>query len=97
VIPFANKIVSYLNAKFSGESLPEVQLKRLSACFGCDWLLVEKRNERGQLDINGEKVENPYYYCKKCGCPKTRFWPDSELRKKVTMEGAVCPLNKWVE
>lgn len=89
-------VTSYLRAKFSGVSLPEVQLQRLAICFDCDYLLVEKRNELGKLDaMNGNPVENPYYYCKKCGCPKTRYWPDSELRKKVTMNKLECPLHKW--
>ena len=90
------KAASYLEAKFGGESLPEVQMQRLATCFACEWMLTEKRNSAGILDINGELVQNPYYYCKKCGCPKTRFWPDAELRKKVTFDKAECPLNKWV-
>lgn len=89
------KALSYLEAKFGGESLPEVQLQRLATCFDCPWLLVQKENDRGVLDPNGHEVENPYYYCKKCGCPKTRYWPDSELRKKVSFDKAVCPLSKW--
>lgn len=90
------KAKSYLIAKFGGESLPEVQLQRLATCFSCDWMITEKRNERGALDITGIMVENPYYYCKKCGCPKTKYWADSELRKKVTFDKAECPLKKWV-
>jgi len=96
IINNAKKVLSYLEAKFGGESLPEVQLQRLATCFSCDWMLTEKRNKAGQLDINGDPVENPYYYCKKCGCPKTRLWADSELRKKVTFDKAECPLKKWV-
>lgn len=89
-------VMSYLRAKFSGETLPEYQLQRLAVCFACDWMITEKRNAAGVLDINGEPVENPYYYCKKCACPRTRFWKDSELRKKVTFDKSECPLKKWV-
>ncbi|MFA5403410.1 MAG: hypothetical protein WC358_00575 [Ignavibacteria bacterium] len=89
------KAVSYLEAKFGGESLPDIQMQRLAKCFSCEWMLTERRNSSGNLDAAGNPVENPYYYCKKCGCPKTRFWPDSELRKKVTFDKAVCPLSKW--
>jgi hypothetical protein len=36
-----------------------------------------------------------YYYCRECGCPQVKFWPDSELRKKVTFQHAKCPKHKW--
>ena len=87
--------LSYMEAKFGGESLPEVQLQRLATCFDCEWLLVERRNESNILDVNGKVAENPDYYCKKCGCPKTKYWKDSELKTKVTYAKAQCPLNKW--
>ena len=89
------KALSYLEAKFGGTSIPEVQLQRLATCFSCDWMITEKKNSSGTLDINGTPVENPYYYCKKCGCPKTKYWPDAELHKKVTFDKATCPLSKW--
>ena len=85
----------YLIAKFGGTSVPEKQLKRLSICFSCEYLIEERRNVQGQLDSKGEPVTNPYYYCKECGCPKTKYWPDSELRKKVTLDKAKCPKSKW--
>lgn len=88
---------SYLTAKFSGTAIPEKQLNRLAVCFSCEYLLDERRNDRGELDAKGEKVQNPYYYCKECGCPKTKYWPDSELRKKVTFNKAKCPKGKWQE
>lgn len=89
------KAASYLEAKFGGESLPEVQMQRLATCFSCEWMITEKRNDKGALDSNGNPVTNPYYYCKKCGCPKVKYWPDSELRKKVSFDKAECPLKKW--
>lgn len=95
-ITAAKKVMSYLEAKWSGESLPDTQMERLATCFSCDWLIIEKRNDSGALDFNGVPVENPYYYCKKCGCPRTKYWPDSELRKKVTFAKDTCPLKKWV-
>ena len=90
-----NKVLSYLEAKFSGEALPEIQLARLAICFTCPYMIEERRNDAGILDNKGKAVENPYYYCKECGCPKTKYWPDSELRKKVTFAKVKCPLSKW--
>ena len=43
------KAASYLEAKFGGESLPEVQMQRLATCFACEWMLTEKRNSSGFL------------------------------------------------
>jgi uncharacterized paraquat-inducible protein A len=69
----------YLVAKFGGETLPEDAMTRLETCMTCEFRV--------------EKEE--HYYCRECGCPQVRFWPDSELRKKVTMLRAKCPKNKW--
>jgi hypothetical protein len=70
---------SYLSAKLGPSSLPETQLKRLEACFGCSFIM-----EKESL-----------FYCNKCGCPKSKFFPDSELRSKVVFENAKCPEGKW--
>lgn len=69
----------YLTAKFGGEALPEEAMKRLDECMGCEY----------RVDKDG------YYYCRECGCPQVKFWPDSELRKKVTFQHAKCPKHKW--
>jgi len=90
------QVLEYLEAKFGGAALPEVQLQRLATCFSCDYLLVEKRNERGVLDSNGQPVQNPYYYCKECNCPTSKYWKDSELRTKVAMDKAKCKKGKWI-
>lgn len=91
------KASSYLIAKFSGTAIPEKQLNRLAICFSCEYLIEERRNNQGDLDSKGKPVTDPYYYCKECGCPKTKYWPDSELRKKVTMNKSKCPKGKWPE
>lgn len=70
---------SYIEAKFGGDSLPEDALNRLITCMGCEYR-VEKEG---------------LYYCKECGCPQTKYWPDSELRRKVTFAQAKCVKNKW--
>jgi len=72
-------VSSYLTAKFSADTLPEDAKARLAVCMGCEF----------RVDKEG------YYYCRECGCPQIKYWPDSELRKKVTMSGAKCPKNKW--
>lgn len=87
--------LSYLKAKFGGTATPEKELKRLETCFACEYLLVEKRNQQGVLDANGIQVENPFYYCSECGCPRKTYWKDSELRNKAKMDKAACPKGKW--
>lgn len=91
-------VKSSLTAKFGGVAIPKVQEERLATCMSCEFKIEERRNSLNILDyINGKSVSNPYYYCKECGCPRVRFYPDSELRKKVTFNKAACPKNKWKE
>lgn len=73
--------VSYLEAKFGGDTLPDDAKARLATCMGCEY----------RVDKEG------YYYCRECGCPQIKYWPDSELRNKVTMARAKCPKNKWTK
>lgn len=70
---------SYIEAKFGGVSLPEDAASRLEICMMCEY-----RVDKEEL-----------YYCRECGCPKIKYWPDSELRNKVTFAKAKCPKNKW--
>lgn len=73
--------LSYIEAKFSDETLPEDAAERLATCMGCEF----------RVDKDG------YYYCRECGCPQIKYWPDSELKVKVTMSKAKCPKNKWTK
>lgn len=80
VIKAKEMVRDYLTAKFGGEALPEEASRRLEICMDCEWRVVHN---------------DTYYYCRECGCPKLRIWPDSELKKKTTFQMAKCPKNKW--
>lgn len=69
----------YLTAKFGGVALPEESMRRMEICMGCEYRVVK----------------DDLFYCRECSCPQTKFWPDSELRKKTTFDRAVCPKHKW--
>lgn len=70
---------SYLVAKLGPSSTPDVAVERLSVCFSCAFRVNKDGNN----------------YCNKCGCPKLKIWPDSELSNKVMMLRATCPKGKW--
>lgn len=74
-----SKIKSYLKAKFGPKVSFKEYSQRISVCSDCVWNI---------------KVKNRNY-CKECGCPKSFFWPDAELKTKCFFKNAECPRKKW--
>jgi hypothetical protein len=73
------KVSSYLKAKFGPKVSFKEYSKRIFICSDCVWNV-----EKGKRN-----------YCKECGCPKTFFWPDSELKTKCFFKNTECPRKKW--
>lgn len=80
VMEFLSNVKSFFKAVFGKKTSYNIYVERLSMCKGCTWN-IEKNNKN---------------YCKECGCPKTSFWPFSELRMKCNYSNATCPRKKWV-
>lgn len=70
---------SYLKAKFGPKTQLEEYVERLSKCLSCSWNI-----EKGCRN-----------YCKGCGCPQTKIWPDSNLKVKAYYKNATCPRKRW--
>jgi len=73
------KIKSYLKAKFGPKTDFKTYANRISKCSDCVWNVSIKNRN----------------YCKECGCPKTVFWPDAELKTKCFYLNAECPRKRW--
>lgn len=72
---------SYLRAKFGPKVKLEEYIDRLTQCSTCKWR-VEKSNRS---------------YCKECGCPESKLWPDSELKTKCAFKNSECPRKRWTK
>lgn len=76
---FLVKIRSFLKAVFGKKTSMESYVKRLNTCLFCSWNVT--KDER--------------HYCRECGCPETKLWPFSELKRKCNYLYAECPRKKW--
>jgi len=76
---FFGNIIKFLKALFGPKASVEVYTKRLDTCLSCSWNVSKKERN----------------YCRECGCPKTKFWPFSELKMKTKYLNARCPRRKW--
>ena len=79
IVTFLKHTKSYLAAKFGPKASFKTYTERINACNECIW-----RKEKGSRN-----------YCKECGCPETKFWPDSELKTKCAFLNAECPRKRW--
>lgn len=76
---FLNNVKMFLRSVFGKKADFSEYVKRINACSECTWN-IKKKNRN---------------YCKECGCPKTIFWPFSELKLKCGYKNAECPRKKW--
>jgi hypothetical protein len=72
-------INSFLKAKFGPKTDFATYSDRISKCSDCIWNV-----QKGTRN-----------YCKECGCPKTIFWPFSELKTKAFYQNSKCPRKRW--
>jgi len=80
-----SKAMSWLKAEASllvqGETIPEVQASRRTACMSCPKRVASEDDEVG--------------YCGACGCGRNNR--ARLATSKIRMPAAKCPLGKWGE